>query len=139
MVDNNPALTTTSFVTVNENAVMCAIDAARSFATRGGCDEPTGVRIAIIVEELMGNIVEHGACVNGAVVEMTLAMIGDDIALSLQDYGMMFDPRSVSPPHTPPERGGGAGIAMVMAWSRDVTWEHSGGRNHLRLIIRHYD
>lgn len=135
MLDNNPALTATSFVKADANAVKTALAAAHDFAGRAGCDETMCVRLAIIVEELVSNVVEHGQCAAGSCIKITVSTSEKSVSLSLCDSGIEFDPRTAPAPDIPPERGGGAGVAMVLAWSREVTWERRGGRNHLRLVI----
>lgn len=113
-----------------------AIRAAETFAAAIDLPPATAMRLAIIVEELVLNIVEHGGIAAGDCVEMSLASMGGEIGLVIEDPGTFFDPRTALPPGAlPPERGGGAGLAMVQAWGRVLSYAANGGINRLEMII----
>lgn len=117
-------------------AVSGALAAVREFAKATGCDADARAHLAIIVEELVLNIVEHGAPPPGDPIEVTFACTAGRIALEMRDGGRFFDPRAADlPGDLPPERGGGAGIALVRAWATITGYERVDGRNHLRLAL----
>jgi anti-sigma regulatory factor (Ser/Thr protein kinase) len=114
--------------------VSSALTAVRDFAAAAGlaqCDV-----LAIIVEELVCNLVDYGAR-PGEMIELALALGADGIRLRLSDNCTPFDPRIDTRSDLPPERGGGAGLAMVRAWSTIEAYERVGGRNTLCLLISH--
>lgn len=118
------------------DAVGEALRAADAFA--GALALPAGkaARLAIVVEELVANLFEHGGVGADDRVELSFAGRGGDVMLILEDPGRAFDPRAApGPGEVPPERGGGAGLAMVAAWTRVLRYEASGGANRLELLI----
>ena len=118
------------------SAVGDAAAAARGFAQAIRLDPAGTARLAIVVEELVANIFEHSGIDAGRPVEMVLWHLGREISLVIEDHGSRFDPRDAAPPgDLPPERGGGAGLAIVTAWARVLSYEASGGVNRLELII----
>ncbi len=121
---------------VGADAGTQAIAAARGFAAAAALPDAVGHRLCVIVEELVLNLYEHGGVDAAACVELVLARRGAEVSLVLEDPGHFFDPRAAEgPSELPPERGGGAGIALVQAWSRVLAYDASGGVNRLELLI----
>lgn len=112
-----------------------AIRAAEAFATAAGLREGLAARLAIIVEELVLNVYEHGGVPPDASIELVLARRGRELSLILEDPGRFFDPREAPAPGQTPERGGGAGLALVKAWGRILAYDASGGVNRLELLM----
>jgi serine/threonine-protein kinase RsbW len=136
MFDNNPRLTAVASFASDFRAVSAALDLAAQFIAEAACGPDAEARLMIIVEELVANLVEHGDAEAEEAITLELAALGQDIGLTLSDAGTPFDPRSVAAPaDVPPERGGGAGLAFVQAWSHIVSYEPVDGRNVLVLII----
>lgn len=136
MFDNNPGLTASRTICLDWQTVSHALDLVEGFLHVVDSSDDVRAKLAIVVEELVANVVEHGACPDDQPIALTLAQQGRDIAVSLSDGGTYFDPRLVGPrtPH-PPERGGGAGIALVLSWTRNVSYCRVDGRNLLQLVI----
>ena len=136
MFDNNPGLTVSASFPSDWQTVSHALDLVENFVeTSQHC---TGLRekLAIIVEELVANLVEFGHCPADQSIDIRIEQRGDDVQLVMSDAGVFFDPRLVKRPDgLPPARGGGTGIALILSWSRDVSYELRGGRNVLELII----
>lgn len=119
-----------------DSAVGDAVAAARLFAQAAGVGPKTKARLAIIVEELVTNIFEHGSPSPDRSVELWLTKAAGDIELTLADNGSFFDPRSFrAPADAVPERGGGAGLGLVQAWSRILRYGEESGANRLELVI----
>lgn len=115
------------------NAVANALAAAGAFCAASGIGACPA--LAVIVEELVVNLVEHDAGAVDDRIELELARHGDRIRLTLSDGGAPFDPRLAAQGDLPPDRGGGAGLALVRAWSRIELYTRIAGRNHLQLLI----
>ena len=115
----------TALVEVHEFAGRIAIDAAM---TR---------RLAIVAEELLVNLLEHGAesALGGALnASLRLDQTAEGLALTLEDDGVAFDPRGVGPVAMPnPERGGGVGLALVKAFAQIEGYTSEDGLNRLTL------
>lgn len=137
MVDyNNPALTVEARFSADHDAVRKALELARDFLERSGCGGDAEARLCIIVEELVANLVEHGEPPPESLIMLELAAIGVDIKLTLSDAATPFDIRSAAVSgKVPPERGGGAGIALVLRWAHVMDYGRIDGRNVLKLLI----
>ena len=137
MVDyNNPALTVELQIETGDWAVGSALEAVRDFITCAHCGPDAEARLCIVVEELVANLVEHGNAPPESEIVLKLAAIGADIALTLSDQGVPFDIRTAGIPDTiPPDRGGGAGIALVLSWAHVIDYVQVDGRNVLTLVI----
>lgn len=114
-----------ALVEVHEFAAAIALDAAM---TR---------RLAIVAEELLVNLLEHGAeSAPGGEINATLRLdhADDGLALLLEDDGAPFDPRGMGPVDMPnAERGGGVGLALVKAFAQIESYVSEGGLNRLTL------
>lgn len=113
-----------------------SVEAARLFGIDASLDADDAARLAIIVEELVANLLEHGAATAAGTVELSLAcQAGGPISLVLVDGGIAFDPRGADAEAAIPDRGGGAGLNLVRAWATIVDYRSAGGRNRLELSI----
>lgn len=116
-------------------AVRRAIQLARSFADAHGLPSDLADRLAIIVEEWTLNVVEHGAPPRGSRIILRLETALGGVRVAASDAGAPFDPRSIRFEGPNPERGGGAGLALILAWTRVASYRRSGGRNRVVLEI----
>ncbi|MFZ4688875.1 MAG: ATP-binding protein [Polymorphobacter sp.] len=118
-------------------AVGAAVAAARAFAAANALPIETAARLAIIVEELVSNLIDHAGLAPDARIELTLSRAGDAVSIGLADPGAPFDPRTAAFTATerPPARGGGAGLALVRAWATIDGYSRADGRNLLQLTL----
>ncbi len=130
MHGNDPL--TASFA-ADEHAVETAVATAIRFGHLAGLSLDTHAILAVVVEELVSNVIEHGAA-GDTPIAMALALDDAGVRLSLVDGGHFFDPRQAIRKPVP-ERGGGAGIALVLAWTRIIDYARVGDVNHLKLLI----
>jgi anti-sigma regulatory factor (Ser/Thr protein kinase) len=119
----------------DRGAIGRALALARRFAADAQLDEPAANRLAIVVEEWVGNVVEHGGAATGSRIAIGLERRGALVRLTASDAGAAFDPRAVDFEGPNLERGGGAGLALIAAWSRIVDYRRRAGRNRLVLEI----
>ena len=139
MVDNNPALTAVCRLEPDGAAVVAAIAHARRFAATARCGAEAEARLLILIEEAVSNIIEHGTPPVGSSIGIEIAAIGADIGVTITDAGPFFDPRG----HYVEERviancGGGAGIALIRAWSTVIAYDREDGINRLKLVIANH-
>jgi anti-sigma regulatory factor (Ser/Thr protein kinase) len=118
-------------------ALAALMKTVESFAE--ACTVPTAIacRLAIVVEELVTNVVCHA--VHGRDISMTMLLACDEggVLVTLDDDSDPFDPRSTEVPDRPhPEHGGGVGLALVRAWTEITCYEREGDRNRLVLRLR---
>ena len=89
--------------------------------------------LAVVVEEWIANVVEHGGPQAGSRIVLDLRLSGGVVRLLVSDGGRAFDPRTAIFRGPNPERGGGAGLAMIAGLSRIAGYERRAGRNRLVL------
>ena len=119
---------------IGPTVVHDAVSGARIFAERDGIAEADGQRLAILVEELVTNLYDHGGLSDADAVGVELVKLGDTIRLAIADQGQAFDPGPATQPEAVPARGGGAGLAMVREWASDMDYRSADGVN--RLTVR---
>lgn len=113
-----------------------AIAVAWLYADRARLTPETAEPLAILVEEWVLNLIEHGGAAADSQIVLRIARRGDGgVRVTVSDAGAFFDPRGVQTGGPNAERGGGAGIALMQAWSRIVDYRRRGGRNRLVLEI----
>jgi anti-sigma regulatory factor (Ser/Thr protein kinase) len=113
---------------------QAAVDA---FAAAQALDATTRRRLAIIVEELLSNVIDHAVHGRDIALGLDLQTAEDGIAITIDDDSLAFDPRTVAPPELPnADRGGGVGLAIVKAWADIVSYDSESGRNRLVLRLR---
>jgi len=121
------------------DAVGRALAGARLFAERTGLAASVADRLAVVVEEWVMNIVEHGAPRPDSFISLRFERRPGDVRVSFTDAGVAFDPRKAVFEGPDMERGGGAGIALIRAWSRFEAYSRRRGRNRLTLVLADED
>ncbi|MBU2307957.1 MAG: ATP-binding protein [Alphaproteobacteria bacterium] len=106
---------------------------ARAFVAQSGLGRDAAERLAIIVEEWVANLVEHGEPPPGSRIGLRLAQADDLVRITVTDAGRTFDPRDADFEGPNLERGGGAGLELMRAWSRVAAYGRRAGRNRLVL------
>lgn len=130
--ESNPANLTRRLQ--GDEAIVEAIEAARLFGQSCNLADEELARLCIIVEELIANLYDHGGLTARDEVELTLVAEQAGIRVTIVDSGMPFDPRT-APASAQPERGGGAGLALVRAWAEIMGYEVTPAGNRLELLV----
>jgi len=114
-----------------------AVTRARAFGEAHGMAANSVARLVILVEELVMNLFDHAGIVAGERVELGLVRETSGVRMLLVDPGAPFDPReSVQDDDTDvPDRGGGAGLALVRAWAEILDYRSVDGFNRLELRL----
>jgi anti-sigma regulatory factor (Ser/Thr protein kinase) len=116
------------------DAVHGAVEAGRLFYADAGLTPADGARMVIMIEELVTNLIEHGGVPADGIIEMMLVRADQAVTVVLTDPGLPFDPRGAAPSEElPPDRGGGAGLDLVLAWAEVIDYQSAEGRNRLEL------
>lgn len=89
----------------------------------------------MVMEEWVANVMEHGRPPDGARIVLRLSLGDDVVRLSVSDAGRPFDPRGAAFEGPNPERGGGAGLAMIVSLCRITGYARRAGRNRLILEL----
>ena len=123
------------FAVEGSSAIRDAIAATRAFAADAGIPQPDAAKLAIVVEELVANLYDHGGLNDSDAVEIELSASPETIGLLLTAPGTPFHPGIARPDGDIPERGGGAGLKLVQAWSLGIDHEHVDGRNRWAVVL----
>lgn len=119
------------------STILQAIEFAHEFLAEHSLDARLKIKVAILVEELVGNALRHGGKDRDRSLWLMLGENNGSIRLELEDDGAPYDPSSVTAFAGPdPRTGGGIGLAFVHAWSTDLDYARDGERNTLKLAIR---
>lgn len=90
-------------------------------------------RLAIMIEELLANLFEHGRTGPDSMIVLRLLRHPDHVQVVLEDGGLAFDPATADSTAPIPERGGGAGLALVRAWAQQLSYSAEPELNRLEL------
>jgi serine/threonine-protein kinase RsbW len=116
-------------------SVHLFVELVRGFAGQHRLVDTDGARLAIIVEELVFNLFDHGGVTEGDMIELALTLTDAGVVLALADPGQAYDPRGHRSTQAIPDRGGGAGLALVAAWTMVIDYRSGDGRNRLDLLL----
>lgn len=115
-----------------EAAPRAASEAARAFADAAGLDALDADRLCIVAEELVMNAVEHGGATRAA---LSFALEGGSVSIGLSDNGAPFDMGIAPSDIVRKDRGGGAGLALIRAWTKLLSSRRSDEANLLMLSM----
>jgi len=92
-------------------------------------------RLAIIVEEIVTNVLAHACPGDTIALTLRLHQCEKGLFVTLEDDSIPFDPRRAPLRERPdPKRGGGVGLALVTAWADIIAYDTTARQN--RLILR---
>jgi anti-sigma regulatory factor (Ser/Thr protein kinase) len=119
----------------DKGAVGRALGVVRAFVAQAGLSRDAAERLAIIVEEWVANVVEHGAPPPDSRIGLRLARQSGVVRITMTDAGGAFDPRETRFVGPNLDRGGGAGLELMRAWSQVAAYGRRAGRNRLVLVM----
>ncbi len=110
---------------------------AEQFCLEHGIDKTKARWMALFVEEMAGNIMQHGKpLAEGAVcVDYRLFAFDGRICLCLRDYCKAFDPTSYYEANRKGHAGENIGIRMVMGHAKEVQYYNTFNSNNLLLYL----
>ena len=98
------------------------------------------VRLRVVCEELIRNVVLHGDPVPGSAIELELAELSEGVRIMIGDRGVAFDPRTLRlgdrAEAVMADVEGGVGWPLILAWCDIVSYEREDGVNRLHLLLR---
>lgn len=117
--------------------VMREKQRTEDFCLARGIDRKIAMRMALFMEEMGINVVEHGnpdkRKASGA--EYRLFISNNRICLTLRDYNQAFDPTAWYSAHQDENPGEGIGIRMVMSLAEDMRYFNAFNSNNLILWL----
>lgn len=116
-----------------------ALDATETFLSNGGASEALAFRFRLAMDELLTNVVTHGAGESESIDIAVEAWIENDEAVcEISDDGPAFDPLSRPAPNLEADLEdrpiGGLGIHLVREMVPLSTYRRERGRNVVRLV-----
>jgi len=118
-----------AYLPVSRIAVTRGLGMARDFAGITALPPDAADHLALIVEEWLNNVTEHGGASSGGRIVLRMQHLGGFVRLTVSDAGKPFDPRTVTFDGPNLSRGGGAGLALIQAWCRIADYARRRGRN----------
>jgi serine/threonine-protein kinase RsbW len=122
-------------IVADEEGVIRAAKAARAFAVRCELAERHADRLALVLEEWLGNVVEHGGAPRGSRIVIRLDRPDSRVRLTVSDAGVAFDPRAAAFQGPNLQRGGGVGLELVRAWAEILDYRRRRARNRVVLVV----
>lgn len=118
-------------VAADRAALPDLLDWLTRAADQFGLDAECRQRIAIILEELFLNTVDHGfGGQGGAPIRYRLEVAdGERLRLCQEDRAAAFDLARADTPTASLERVGGLGITMIHGMSKGIAYRREDGRN----------
>ena len=117
-------------------AMLDALTFARAFLGESAGEGPGAAKLLIVVEELVGNVLRHGATGAPITVQLELSRTSSGIALRLEDDGQPFDPVAARPTGDGATIvAGGVGLQLVREWASDMDYRRDGACNRLHLNL----
>ena len=117
--------------------VMRESKRVEEFCLEQGSDGKTAKRMALFMEEMAGNIVQHGNSDSRKESGAEYRLFGGDnsICLTLRDYNQAFDPIKWYQANSESNPGEGTGIRMVMGLVEDISYFNAFNSNNLILWL----
>jgi|1186.fasta_scaffold827013_1 serine/threonine-protein kinase RsbW len=120
-------------------AVTGWTEGVQAFCARHGVAARAASQAALVFEEILTNLVQHGGGA-GLTLEASLEVTTGELRGEVVDDGAAFDPLQVPPPDleaTLEERAvGGLGIHLARTLTDDLAYERREGRNRLSFVKR---
>jgi serine/threonine-protein kinase RsbW len=134
-------LTRTVRVAASRAGIRLAADALDGFQAEHGLADSTAWPLHVALDEVLSNVVRHAAVDQAAIdVDVTFAMLGRAVEMTVSDGGPAFDPLHVAEPDltvAPEDRQpGGLGIHLVKQLMHRVEYARAEGRNRLVMTWR---
>lgn len=125
---------------VDSDGLSQALRMAERFADRTAASRGARTRLLLVVEEVLANVIAHGAAPREGWMDLDLAFTKARIEIRVTDAGVPFDPRVDLPTASRDaavQAGieGGAGWPMILEWCEIAGYERDADRNHLILSL----
>jgi serine/threonine-protein kinase RsbW len=126
----------TASLPATRRAVTKAIALSRRFSEGLGLPADTADTLALVVEEWLMNVVEHGDPAEDGPIDLIFERHEGFVRLTITDMAAAFDPRGATSDGPNEERGGGAGLALIHAWATIRSYQRTDGRNRVEFELK---
>ncbi|GHB97964.1 IcfG protein [Thermomonas carbonis] len=104
-----------------------------------GIDKARIHDVQLIVEELLCNVMDHGAAAGADAMRLDATIDDGRIILDIRDNGTAYDPLTHPAPDLDADLDdrpiGGLGIHLVRELSQDARYHRDDGWNHMRVVL----
>jgi serine/threonine-protein kinase RsbW len=115
-----------------------AIEALQAWTESEWLPDDARRRMLTAFDEVLSNVARHGRPEATAIIEITVARVGNGVRAVVADDGRAFNPLEAPVPDTSSaleaRTPGGLGIALVRALTDEVGYERRNDRNRLSLV-----
>ena len=120
-----------------KNDVMTVSQQVMDYCRKRGLDEMRAYLSGLFLEEMAGNVVDHGFNKDkkSHSVDIRVIFKNDDVILRIKDDCIPFNPAEWQDIHDPKDRLKGVGIRMVYQGAKDVKYQNILGLNVLMIRI----
>jgi len=124
-------------VSADRYATGKVLEAAAHFSQKAHLRKEDHIRLRIVVEEVLINILKHGELGTGSSIGYSFKRKNCHAMIEVTDDGVPFDPRQdLSIEDTRhPDGEGGQGWPLIMSWCQVVGYRRERGRNRLHLLL----
>ena len=117
-------------ITDDMDQVMQTVERMRAFCLEAGIDTNRARRICLSIEEIVGNVVQHGFKRKGGhFIDIRFLASGERCCLSVRDNGVKFNPLSYQNRETQ------YGIRLIRGITREMRYCYAAGMNNLSIDI----
>lgn len=117
-------------ITDDMDQVMQTVERMRAFCLEAGIDANRARRICLSIEEIVGNVVQHGFKRKGGhFIDIRFLASGERCCLSVRDNGVKFNPLSYQNRETQ------YGIRLIRGITREMRYCYAAGMNNLSIDI----
>ena len=121
-------------LTADDAALPAVESALEAFVEQNDLPPRTGYTLALIVEELVTNIVKYGyAGADAGPLKLTVTLADGRVVGTLVDAGAPFDPTAMDTPDVEAAMDdrhiGGLGVHLVRTMSEDFSYRRDDGHN----------
>lgn len=117
-------------ITNDMDQVMQTVERMRAFCLQAGIDENRARRICLSIEEIVGNVVQHGFKRKGGnFIDIRFLASEEQCCLSIRDNGVKFNPLSYQ------NHKAQYGLRLIRGITRDMRYCYAAGMNNLNIYI----
>jgi serine/threonine-protein kinase RsbW len=126
-------------IVTEPEAISALSERAAAFLAEAGVDERAAHYVALVIDELLTNVVTHGES-GSTPASVRLTVRPDRVDAQVSDYGAPFDPRTareIDPSAGADDRPlGGLGLFLIHRLTDGLDYERDGDCNRTTFWIR---
>ena len=110
---------------------------AWEYCRANGCDTKKSYYISLAIEEMLGNIIQHGFSKDNRKhsIDVRISHKGDDFSLRIRDDCFIFDPVKQLELYSDDDKIHGIGLRMIIHTAKDVHYTSILGLNNLSIRV----